>query len=193
MWLMHRPSGSLHRRGFNTSRSHSGSTNSSRRSKACSVEISHRVPELSDSFDFNLHDIPGLHENRRISRESDPCRRSCRDDVANFKSHDLGNIRNEIRNVENQIPRIRLLHRLAVQTELDVETAPIAQLVARDEKWAHRRKRIKRLCPYPLAVTELQITRGHVVEDRITGDMVQGALYRHMSRASTDNYGELGL
>src|SRR5690348_294424 len=102
---MHRPSGSLLRRGFSISRSHSGSTNSSKRSKESSVEVSHRVPELSDSLDFDFHNISGFHENLRSASVADPSRCSCRNDVADLESHYLGNIRKEVRNIENQIPR----------------------------------------------------------------------------------------
>src|SRR5262249_45980039 len=80
-----------------------------------------------------------------------------------------------------------------VQPQLDIETVAVAQLVARYKKWSHWRERVERFGAHPLAITELQITGGDIVENRVACDVIQSALDRYVPGASSDNNGELGL
>src|SRR5262245_45171643 len=94
--------------------------------KNWSVEICNSVSEQPDSFDLDLHDVAGLHEHLRIPAVSDSSWSSGSDHVADFQRHHLRNVGDQIRNFEYQIPSIGFLHRLSVQTKLDVEAVSIA-------------------------------------------------------------------
>src|SRR5262245_61774552 len=80
------------------------------------VELRDSISELANSFDFDFDDVAGLHEDLRISDKSYASRRSSRDYITDFKRHHFRDVRNQVGNLENQIPRIRFLHRLSVQT-----------------------------------------------------------------------------
>src|SRR5438128_2598815 len=119
-------SGSLPRPAFNTFGSLFEFRNWWTRSKACSVEVSHWVPEHPDTFDLDLDNISGLHEDLRVSHEAHASRRACGDHISNFERHDLGNIGNQSGHFEDQISRVRLLHGLAVQPQLNRQSVAVS-------------------------------------------------------------------
>src|SRR5437762_7123351 len=90
-------SGSLCRRAFSTFGSLFEFRNWWTRSTACSVEVSHWVPEHPDTLDLDLDNISGLHEDLRVSHEAHASRRARGDNIPDFERHDLGDVGNQDR------------------------------------------------------------------------------------------------
>src|SRR5687768_12042451 len=128
-------------------------------SKRSSIEVSDRIFERPDSLNVDFDDISGFHEYLRVSPEPHASRRACRDDITDFQRHHLRNIGDEIRNLEDEIPRVRLLHRFPIQPQLNVESVTVAQTVPADEERSNRSECVERLGAEPLAVGKLEIAR----------------------------------
>src|SRR5213594_4060439 len=135
--------GSLRRRAFSTFENLFGFRNWWKRSKNCSVEISHWVPERPDTLDLDLDNISGLHEDLRVSHEAHTSRRARGDNIPDFERHDLGNVGNQIRHFENQISRVGLLHGLAVEPQLNRQSVAVSESALRHEVRSHRCERVE--------------------------------------------------
>ena len=75
----------------------------------------------------------------------------------------------------------------------DREVLRVADLVGGHEDRPHRAERIERLAACPLAVAELEVPRGHVVEARVAEDVVEGVGGVDATRRPADDDGELRL
>ena len=76
-----------------------------------------RVAKDAETFDFDLHDLPGLEINGRISRIADPARSSRKNQIARFQCHHIGKMSDDSGNGKNQLIGIRVLHGDAVEPE----------------------------------------------------------------------------
>ena len=89
-------------------------------------------------------------------------------------------------------PRIRALPELAVDGATDRRVADV-DLVARDRKGAHGAEGVLRFADEPLAIARLQVARGHVIDDRVTPDMLEGVLRFDAAASLADDDRKLGL
>ena len=81
--------------------------------------MKHGIPEHPDSFDFDFYAVAMLQENLGIANVSDTGGRPRRNHITGLERHRLGNVRYESGNVENQISRVGLLQRAAVEPQFD--------------------------------------------------------------------------
>ena len=73
---------------------------------------------------------------------------------------------------------------LVADAARDREVLRIADLVGGDEDRTHRAERVERLAADPLAVAELEVPGGHVVEAGVAEDVVERVGHRHAPGAS---------
>ena len=90
------------------------------------------VPQHSDSLDLDFDNVAGLEQHFGLASESDAGRRAGEDHVTGFQRADAGDVGDELVDRKNQLLRVGVLHRLAIQTQLYVELPWVADFVAGD-------------------------------------------------------------
>src|SRR6185437_4568136 len=81
----------------------------------------HKIFQNTDAGNFNLHPVSGLQKHLRLAMEPNPRRRSRADHVSRLQHQRLRKRRNQRRRRKHQVPRVRMLKRLAVQPQADVQ------------------------------------------------------------------------
>ena len=97
------------------------------------------------------------------------------------------------RDAEEHVGRRRPLHDLAVHEALDPQRLRVGHLVGSDQRRAHRAERVERLAAGPLAVAELEVPGGDVVEAGVAEDVVERLGLGDPARRPPDDDGELRL
>src|SRR5262249_34481527 len=75
----------------------------------------------------------------------------------------------------------------------DRQSASVVQFVPGDEVRTDRGERVEGLCSKPLTIAELEVTRGHVIESGVTGDVFDGGFDRDMPGSAADDGCQFGL
>src|SRR5271165_3740326 len=145
------------------------------------------IPRNLDAGDVAVGEIFG-----RFEPDADAGRRAGGDDVAGPKRDARGDRGDDRRHVEDEVAGVGVLPQLAVDPAADLRVGQI-DLVAADRAWAHRAERILRLADQPLAVTPLQVARGHVVDDDGAPDVVHGVGRLYPAPSAPNDDGELCL
>src|SRR5256886_6071212 len=117
------------------------------------------LPRGAEPVDAELDLISGHEVARRAVAQSYAGRRAGGDDVAREERHELADVADECRHVEEELARRAALFGLAVHLEPDREIVHVANLVRSGEAGAQRRERDRDPVPPPLADgPELQMT-----------------------------------
>src|SRR5579864_478091 len=137
-----------------------------------------RVPEHADAVDLDLDDVARLQPNGGLAGHADAGRSAGKDEVARLESEDLRQIGDHLANAKDQLARVRVLHRLAVQAQADAEVLRVGHLVSADQLGPYWRERVERLPGHPLLawLVELPVARGDVVTDGVAGNVLYRAL-----------------
>src|SRR5574341_288551 len=114
------------------------------------------VPQRTDPGDCDLHDVAVLEPPLRAAGHAYPARRAREDHVARLEREPLRQVRDQVRDVEDELVRVRALQGLAVDARLDVEMTQV-ELVRGDERRAEWAERVERLRPHPLPGRELVV------------------------------------
>ena len=108
-------------RGFADASSIIPSGRSGREDKGAWPSSGEAVLELADAGDRDPHRVAALQELRRGKADADAGRRAGRDEVAGLKRQPGRDRRDERRDVEDEVARVRVLAQLAVDPAFDVE------------------------------------------------------------------------
>ena len=101
----------------------------------------YRVGQLADTFDFDDALVAGLQVTRRLAGETDAGRGAGGDDVAGLQREHAREIRDQLRHVEDQVLRVRVLQLFAARGSGEiVEIVRILDLVGGHDRRAHRAK-----------------------------------------------------
>src|SRR5262245_60462506 len=116
----------------------------------CSGLVHHWVRELTDHFDFDRYGVAGLQKHWRLACGADAVGRAGHDDGAGEERRAAAEKGDERADVENHVLGGPVLHRLAVENRLDLQSIRIRNLIFQNECWAERRESVKRLAAAPL-------------------------------------------
>src|SRR5437870_8879695 len=107
-----------------------------------------RLPQAVDS---QLHHVAHLQVGRRTHSQADPSGRSRADDVAGEKGHELADVADERRDIEDHIGRSALLPILAVLLQSHAQASRVRALIASRHRPSYRSERLRVLSLDPLA------------------------------------------
>ena len=110
----------------------------------------HRVAQLADAFDPELHGIAGFEE--YSPRHSHAGRRSGQDEIARLEGHTRGQHRNLFGGVEDHLARVGILHERVVDPELEPEIVWIGQIIGRYDPGPQRAGAVEALLAEPIIV-----------------------------------------
>ena len=114
-------------------------------------------------------------------------RRAGEHDVAGRERDELGDRRDQRRDVEDEPARVRGLHALAVELERDVERVRVADLVGRDQERAERGRAGPGLARQPLVRPVLVVAHRDVVGERVAGRPRRGLRRSRRTRRPITN------
>src|SRR6218665_2601705 len=134
------------------------------------------VAEGAESFDRDVNDIPGRQKLGRVSFEPHSRWRAHRDDVARFELNKLRDVLNDRRDVENELARRCILLHNTVDGGNDSNIVRVESLVEEGDARSDRTRRGEVFSFRVLRDAELIVADGHIVEDRVTRDMIEGVL-----------------
>ena len=117
-------------------------------------------------------------------------RRARQDDVAGKQGHDLGQVGHQPARLEDQILRIRLLYKLAVDAALDRK---VVRIDLRLDVWAQRHEGVEALRECPLALLGLEVAGRHVVGAAVAQDVGVGLSLVHFVALLAYDDGKLRL
>ena len=144
-------------------------------------------------LDLDHDPVAVAQQHLRVAPVADPRRRPGQHHVAGRQRRELGDRRDDRRDVEDEQPRVRVLHPLPVELERDVERVRVADLVGGDEERAERRRARPRLARQPLVRLVLVVAHRDVVGDRVAGDRRQRLVAADAPHAAADHERQLGL
>ena len=124
----------------------------------------------------------------------DACRGSGVDHVAGVQRHEPGDVADQLGDAADQVRRRVALTLLAVDVGGQGEVRRV-DLVGADQERAERVERLAVLALVPLpAALDLEVALGHVVGDRVAGDVRQGiGVVREVASGRADDDGEFDL
>src|SRR5690606_28439564 len=100
----------------------------------------------------------------RRAAEAHASGRASGDDVARLQTHELADVVNEERHIEDHVARDAALHWLAVHIAPELEITQIIDLIERHQCGADRAERIAAFALVPLAAAlKLECAFGHVM------------------------------
>src|SRR5690606_10432023 len=138
------------------------------------------VAQNTQTFDFDFANIARLHVKRRLARMTDTGRGAGDDNVARLQRERLAHLRYQGGDIENQVRGARVLHYFAVQTGLQAQAGGSARkLVSGDEGRAESTGAVEILAQRPLRSAQLIVAYRTVVENRITGDVIECLVERN--------------
>ncbi len=135
--------------------------------------------------------VPRLQEDRRLAGEADAGRRARRDEIAGRERDEVREVADEVAHVEDERLGVSGLHERAVHPQLEIEDVGIGDLGAVRDVRSHRGQGVADLAGRPLTGDELEVAGAHVVDDRVTGHVVERALARHEAGGAADDDAEL--
>src|SRR5947209_6191397 len=147
--------------------------------------LSHPVAQYSDTGNLHLDHIPRLHwtDARRCSR---------RDQIARLERHDVGDVADHHSDIEDELARVPVLLHFAVQLRRQFHTRKRIDLIR--HHWPHRTESIESLCPRPLRILLLQITRSHIVDDGVpANELTHVRIICQLRAALADHDAKLAL
>lgn len=103
-----------------------------------SAVVDNLVHKLADAFEFDLHRISGLEENRRLALEANTCRRAHRDDVTRFEVDELRKMIDDEGNVEMHRRGVGVLLLHSVDAGDDLDTMRVGELILGDNDRTER-------------------------------------------------------
>src|SRR6187399_3257410 len=80
----------------------------------------HPIDQNSETLDLDFADIPILQKYRRLSRKTDSRRSPRCDHITGLERYRAREILDELRDLEDKLIRIRVLHGVAVQSKLNL-------------------------------------------------------------------------
>src|SRR5262249_30975449 len=83
--------------------------------------LHHRVAQHAELLDLHLGDVAALEVHRRLARHAHPRRRPREDQIPRLQRADLRDVSQRLRHAENHLLGVAVLHRLAVEAQLDVQ------------------------------------------------------------------------
>ncbi len=136
--------------------------------------------------DLHLDDIRGLHHGR-------PGRRAGQDHIARLEGHQLGQVRDDLLEREQQVGGRVLLHKLVVDPGAHTQCARV-DLVRWNQGGADRGEAVAALRPHVGAlVGPAQVVHAEVVTGRHGCNRRPRRIRMHASRARADDQGDLAL
>src|SRR5438270_8476663 len=152
------------------------------------------LPRGAEPVDAELDLVSGHEVARRAVAQSYAGRRAGGDDVAWGERHELADVADECRHVEDELARRAALFGLAVHLEPDREIVHVADLVGRGEEGAQRGERVAALALHPLAAAlELEGALGVIVVQHVPGDVAQRSVSLDVRRPAAHDDRELRL
>ena len=155
------------------------------------------VLERANAFDFDFAHVPRLEQHGRgLARNAHAGRGAREDQVARLEGDDLRDEREQVRHAEDEFLRARILHRLAVQAELDAEVVRVEAFVRRHDHGPGRGEGVERLADGPLFffAAELPVPGTHVVAAGVAADVIEGRfVVRDVLARFPDDDHQLGL
>src|SRR5215510_14967717 len=110
----------------------------------------HRVAQLADAFDPELHDVAGLEEH--APRHPHAGRRAGQDEVARLQGHARRQHRDLLGGVLDHAARAGVLHERVVDPELKRQRLRIGKLVDRNDPGPERARDVEALLAEPVVV-----------------------------------------
>src|ERR1700722_2062925 len=101
------------------------------------------VFDRADFFDLAFDGTADDQRPRRLEREADAARRSRENNVTRLERHGLRELGDLLPDVEDQVPGIRVLAKLAVDKGAQPQDVRVADLVSRDDARAKGTVRIE--------------------------------------------------
>ena len=154
------------------------------------VSVVERPPERRRG-DHDL--VAGLQPYPRVAGAADPGGRPGRDDVAGLQRHPPRQMGDQLGHGEDQVRGRRLLHRFAVQLELELDAVVRPRLVGGDQRRSARRRPVEDLARHPLGCRELEVARREVVQQRVAGDVLEGVARLDLAAPAPDHHRDLRL
>src|SRR5262245_57438758 len=77
--------------------------------------LHHRIPQHAQPLDLHFRHVAAFHEQRRLPREADAGRRPRVNQIARLKREHFRQIREQLADAEDELVRVAVLHRLAVE------------------------------------------------------------------------------
>src|SRR5271168_2214457 len=132
----------------------------------------------------------GIADDQRLGRlesKANAARRSGEDEIARLERHGQRQLGDLLPDVEDQVPGIGVLAKLAVDKGAQPQDVRVSDLVGGCDARAKGAVRIERFSEHPLCGLPLPIANGDVISDRITEDVFPGALYRNSTAFLADD------
>src|SRR5256885_406455 len=152
------------------------------------------LPRGAKPVDAELDFVAGREVARRAVPQPDARRGARGDDVAGQERHELTDVADEGRHVEDQLARRAALLGLAVHLEPELEIVYVTDLVGCGEKRPERREGIAALALHPLAAAlELEGALRVIVVQHVSGDVAQRLVALDVRRPAAQHDGQLDL
>ena len=132
------------------------------------------VAEDADPAEFNLNEVAGRHEERRLALKPYAAGRSRADDVARPQGRERGNVRHQSLDRENHFPDGGLLDRFAIEARGERHVSKVADFVRCHHPGTESPRCRKVLSRRELGGVALPIPDRHIVIARVTGDVPEG-------------------
>jgi hypothetical protein len=139
-----------------------------------SIAWLHSIGNSANPSNLCVNNIAVVQLDRRLPRETDSRRCAGCDQVSWIEREAIRKTGDDLRHVENQLIRTRILYDFALQTCGDRKCAGSGNLVGRHAKRTVERKCVAPLAPRPLAVVKPPSSRGNIVEDDLAGNVPHG-------------------
>jgi len=125
----------------------------------------------AEVVDFEGDDVAGVEIARGLHAEADAGRSAGGDDVAGLEGHELREVVDQMRHVEDHRARVAVLAGFVVDPEAKAEVGRVGNFVGRDEPGAERVEGVAGFPLGPLAAAfELESAFGNVVGNAVAGD-----------------------
>src|SRR5208337_3088198 len=118
----------------------------------------------SDPLHRHAHRVAGFPEHRGLASKSHTGRRTGGYQIPYLPGDRLREIADQEGNLEDQVARVGILHRLAIEPEGDSQVVGIRNFIGSDNPRAGRREGVAALPAVPLFVAKLHVARAHVVK-----------------------------
>jgi len=152
----------------------------------------HSVGDGADAVDLARHHVPILEPERRFAEATDTRGGARENDITGLQGDDGRDPSHRLRGVEDQLARVGVLHRLAVEHAADAEVVGVDVSGISDAR-ADGREGLERLAQKPLAsiALDLPITSTHVVCDGVACNVRGGIFDRDEPPLLTNDDGQL--
>ncbi len=157
------------------------------------VFVLNAVAEDADPADFNLNEVAGRHEERRLALKTDTAGRSGTDDVARPQGRERRNVGHQLLDAEDHIPDGGVLDHSAIEARGERQISKVADFVRGHHPGAESPRCRKVLSRRELRGVALPIPNRHIVIARVTGDVPEGLRFRDVATSAPDDDGELAF